>query len=109
KARRKLIYAVTAQLLETEFARANHRALVIPPYDYLRVERAKVALVSALSQGAVKEGDLVLCATGKVGRPIDTLMFMRLGGSLEDRITLEGGKLGDPFNPQFVDPFLHLT
>lgn len=109
KARRKLIYAVTSQVLEAELTRAKHRALVIPPYDYLRVERVKVALVSALSQGAVKEGDLVLCATGKVGGPIDTLIFMKLGGSLEDRITLEGVKLGEQFNPQVVDALLQLA
>ena len=109
KARRKLIYAVTSPVLEAELARAKYRALVIPPYDYLRVERVKVALVSALSQGAVKEGDLVLSATGMVGRPIDTAMFMRLGGSLEDRITLEGVKLGEQFNPQVVDALIQLA
>jgi diadenylate cyclase len=109
KARRKLIYAVTSQLLAAELAAEKHRALVIPPYDYLRVERVKVALVSALSQGAVKEGDLVLCTTGRVGRPIDTLMHMRLGGSLEDRITLEGVKLGEQFNSQVVDALIQLA
>jgi len=109
KARRKLIYAVTLESLAAELAAQKHRALVIPPYDYLRVERVKVALVSALSQGAVKEGDLVLCATGRVGRPVDTLMHMRLGGSLEDRITLEGVKLGDQFNSQVVDALIQLA
>ena len=38
--------------------RKKQRALVIPAYDYSRAERVKVALVSALSQGAFKEGDL---------------------------------------------------
>ena len=109
KVRRKFIYAVTSQLLADELAAKKHRALVIPPYDYLRVERVKVALVAALSQEAVKEGDLVLCVTGRVGRPVDTLMHVRLGGSLEDRITLEGVKLGEQFNSQVVDALLQLA
>ncbi len=85
------------------------RALVIPAYDYSRTERVKVALVSALSQGAIKEGDLVLCMTGKVGRAPDTLMQMRIGGSLDDRVAIEGVKLGDEFNSQVVDALIQLA
>src|SRR5687768_3904023 len=80
KCRRKLIYAVTAEKIAEEMTAKKNRALVIPAYDYSRVERVKVALVSALSQGAFKEGDLVLCVTGRVGRTVDTLMQMRIGG-----------------------------
>src|SRR5687768_2651332 len=72
-ARRKLVYAVTSPPLAQELLRKKERALVIPAYDYSRTERVKVALVSALSQGAFREGDLVLCMTGKLGRPPDTL------------------------------------
>src|SRR5262245_5795685 len=69
RCRRKLIYAVTNEKIAEElFAKKKDRALVIPAYDYSRVERVKVALVSALSQQAFKEGDMVLCMTGKVGR-----------------------------------------
>src|SRR5260370_40611418 len=88
KARSKLIYAVTLESLAADLAALKHRALVIPPYDYLRVDRVKVALVSALSQGAVKEGVLVLCAAGRAGRPVDTLVHVKLGCSLADLITL---------------------
>ncbi len=109
KARRKLIYAVTSDLLAAELTAKKHRALVIPAYDYLRVERVKVALVSALSQGAVKEGDVVLSVTGPVGRTVDTLVHMKLGGSLEDRITLEGVRLGEQFNSQVVDALIQLA
>lgn len=107
--RRKLIYAVTTDILVRELLRAKYRALVIPAYDYSRVERVKVALVSALSQGAFKEGELVLCVTGKVGRPVDTLMHMRIGGSLDDRVAIEGVKLGEEFNSQVVDALIQLA
>jgi diadenylate cyclase len=108
-ARKKLVYAVTMEKLAQELQHKKVRALVIPAYDYSRTERVKVALVSALSQGAFKEGDLVLCMTGKVGRAPDTLMQMRIGGSLDDRLAIEGVKLGDEFNSQVVDALIQLA
>ena len=108
-AKRKLVYAVTAPRIAEELLGSKQRALVIPAYDYSRTERVKVALVSALSQGAFKEGDLVLCMTGKLGRAPDTLMQMRIGGSLDDRLTIEGVKLGDEFNSQVVDALIQLA
>ena len=109
KIRHKLVYAVTAEPIATELQGRRYRALVIPAYDYSRVERVKVALVSALSQGAFKEGDLVLCMTGRVGRSPDTLMQMRIGGSLDDRVAIEGVKLGEGFDSQVVDALLQLA
>ncbi|MFL5359251.1 DNA integrity scanning protein DisA nucleotide-binding domain protein [Archangium sp.] len=108
-AKRKLVYAVTAPAVAQDLLSKKQRALVIPAYDYSRTERVKVALVSALSQGAFKDGDLVLCMTGKLGRSPDTLMQMRIGGSLDDRLTIEGVKLGDEFNSQVVDALIQLA
>jgi diadenylate cyclase len=109
KVRHKLVYAVTAEPLALELQGKRNRALVIPAYDYSRVERVKVALVSALAQGAFKEGDLVLSMTGRVGRSPDTLMQMRIGGSLEDRVAIEGVKLGEGFDSQVVDALIQLA
>jgi DNA integrity scanning protein DisA with diadenylate cyclase activity len=109
QARRKLVYAVTSDRVAQELLSRKERALVIPAYDYSRTERVKVALVSALSQGAFKEGDLVLCMTGRLGRSPDTLMHMRIGGSLDDRLAIEGVKLGDEFNSQVVDALIQLA
>ena len=108
-ARRKLVYAVTLQKIADELATRKAKALLIPAYDYSRVDRVKVALVSALSQNAFKEGDLVLCMTGRVGQAPDTLMQMRIGGSLDDRVAIEGVKLGDNFNSQVVDALIQLA
>jgi len=108
-ARKKLVYAVTSEKIAEALASRKFVALIIPAYDYSRVERVKVALVSALSQGAFKEGALVLCMTGKVGRPPDTLMKMRIGGSLDDRLAMEGVKLGEQFNSQVVDALIQLA
>ena len=108
-AKKKLVYAVTLEPIAAELQASKHKALVIPAYDYSRVERVKVALVSALAQGAFKEGDLVLCMTGRVGRLPDTLLQTRIGGSLEDRVAIEGVKLGDEFNSQVVDALIQLA
>ena len=107
--RKKLIYAVTLEKIAEELTSRKYQALVIPAYDYSRVERVKVALVSALSQGAFKEGDMVLSLTGRVGRTVDTMMQMRIGGSLDDRVAIEGVKLGDQFNSQVVDALIQLA
>jgi diadenylate cyclase len=109
KCRKKLIYAVTNEAIASELKAKKDRALVIPAYDYSRVERVKVALVSALSQQAFKEGEMVLCMTGRVGRTIDMIMQMRIGGSLDDRVAIEGVKLGDQFNSQVVDALIQLA
>src|SRR5215831_4134043 len=109
RCRRKLIYAVTSEALAVELTAKKNRALIIPAYDYSRTERVKIALVSALSQEAFKEGDLVLCLTGRTGKSVDTLMQMRIGGSLEDRVAIEGVRLGEQFNSQVVDALIQLA
>jgi DNA integrity scanning protein DisA with diadenylate cyclase activity len=109
KCRKKLVYAVTAPPLAEELTGKKFKALVIPDYDYSRTERVKVALVSALAQGAFKEGDVVLCMTGRMNQAPDTLMQMRIGSSIEDRVAIEGVKLGEEFNSQVVDALIQLA
>jgi DNA integrity scanning protein DisA with diadenylate cyclase activity len=109
KCRKKLIYAVTSERVNHDLAAKKERAVVIPAYDYSRTERVKMAVVSALQQGAFKEGDTVLCLTGRIGRSLDTMMTMRIGGSLDDRVAIEGVKLGDEFNSQVVDALIQLA
>lgn len=106
---RKLLYAVSSPAVAQTLEPLEVRTLVIPAYDYSRVERMKVALVSAITQGAFKEGDRVLCMTGRVGQLPDTLMRMKIGSSIEDRLTLEGAKLGEGFNSQVVDAMIQLS
>src|SRR5215469_2353947 len=55
QALKKLFYAVTAEPIAAELQSRKQRALGIPAYDYSRLERVKVALVSALAQGAFRE------------------------------------------------------
>jgi diadenylate cyclase len=109
KCRKKIIYAVTNESLAHELTQRRERAVVIPAYDYSRTERVKMAVVSALAQNVFKEGAAVLCVTGRIGRHIDTLMTMRIGSSLDDRVAIEGVKLGDEFNSQVVDSLIQIA
>lgn len=109
KCRKKLVYAVTSDGVASELTARKEKVVVIPAYDYSRTERVKMAVLSALAQGAFKEGDMVLCLTGRIGRGIDTMMTMRIGGSLDDRVAIEGVKLGDQFNSQVVDALIQLA
>lgn len=109
KCRKKLIYAVTNETAASELTAKKEKVVLIPAYDYSRTERIKMAVVSALQQGAFEEGAQVLCVTGRIGRSIDTMMTMRIGGSLDDRVALEGVKLGEQFNSQVVDALIQLA
>jgi DNA integrity scanning protein DisA with diadenylate cyclase activity len=109
KCRKKLVYAVTNEGVAAELLAKKEQVVVIPAYDYSRTERVKMAVVSALAQQAFKEGDVVLSLTGRIGRGIDTMMTMRIGGSLDDRVAIEGVKLGDQFNSQVVDAIIQLA
>lgn len=103
--KRKLIYAVTHDALATELKRKGYRAVVIPAYDYSRLEKMKIALVAAASE--MKQGDTVLCMTGE-GRGIDTLIKTRVGAPRDEDLPLETLKLSKEFDPQVVEQALQL-
>ena len=109
RCRKKLVYAVTTDVLAAELVAAGEKAVVIPAYDYARTERVKMAVVSALQQGILHEGALVLCLTGRIGRSVDTLMQMRIGASLDDKVAIEGVKLGEEFNSQVIDALIQIA
>jgi len=54
--KKKLIYAVTSDKVAEDLRAQRYQAVVIPSYDYARVEKVKVALVAAASESFVKEG-----------------------------------------------------
>lgn len=107
----KLIYAVTNEQLADLLRAQKYQAVVIPSYDYARVEKVKVALVAAASERYVKEGDLLLCLTGHgESKVIDTLIKLKFGEKLEDQeITIDAMNLGSEFNSQVVEALVHLA
>lgn len=88
--RKKLVYAVTNDKLATELEERGHRVVVIPAYEYSRVERIKVALVAA---GALfHQGETVLCLTGS-GKIVDTMLKIEVGEESDDVLALESLRL----------------
>jgi len=107
--KKKLIYAVTSEKLAERLRKQKYSVVLVPPYDYSRAERVKVALLCATSNEKIKEKDIVICVTGLIGKPIDTLMQVQVGSSLNPRVAVEGVKLGEGFNSQVVDALIHLA
>lgn len=109
--KRKIIYAVTSEKLATDLTQQRYKAVVIPSFDFARVEKVKVALVAAASENFVKEGDTVLCLTGHgAARSIDTLIRIEFGEQLpEDQVvTIDAMNLGAEFNSQIVEALVHM-
>lgn len=108
--KRKLIYAVTSDKQADDLRALRHKAVVIPSYDYARVEKVKVALVAAASENFVREGETVLCLTGHgEARTIDTLIKIKFGEQLEDQmVTIDAMNLGAEFNSQVVEALVQL-
>src|SRR5438309_1154890 len=71
----------------------------------------KVAVVSAVAAGLLKEGETVLCLTGRSdGRVLDTLIKVVIGQRFEeDQVDLSDLKLGEDFNSQVTEAIINLA
>ncbi|GEJ57908.1 DNA integrity scanning protein DisA nucleotide-binding domain protein [Anaeromyxobacter diazotrophicus] len=108
--KRKLVYAVTRDALVSQLASRKYQAVAIPPYDYSRVEKIKVALVACQSEGLLKDGDTILAlAGGGPERNLDTLVRIRLGDEDDEPIRVDSLDLGPEFSSQVVENLLHVA
>jgi diadenylate cyclase len=107
--KRKLIYAVTSDALASKLASRKYISVVIPPYDYPRFEKIKVALVAAQSDGLIRDGDSVLALAG-VERAMDTLVRVHIGQEIkEDAVRMDTLGLPPEFSSQVVEQLLHVA
>ncbi len=108
--KRKLVYAVTTEAIASQLASKKYRAVVIPPYEYSRVEKIKVALVACQSESLVREGDTILALAGHgPERNLDTLVRIRLGDEEDEPIRVDSLDLGPEFSSQVVEGLLHVA
>jgi diadenylate cyclase len=107
--KRKLVYAVTSDGLANQLKAKKYTAVVIPPYDYTRVEKIKVAVVAAQSAGLFKEGDNVLALAGPGDdRVMDTLVKVAIGSEdPEEKIRVDTLGLPPDFSTQVVENLIH--
>lgn len=106
--RSKMIFAVTNEVLAKDLQAKKLRAVVIPSYDYSRAERVRISLLTAIGQGELEQGALVLCLTGNAGESPDTLMYRRVGHGLGAATAAEQLGLGEPFGTQVMDALIQL-
>jgi diadenylate cyclase len=108
--KRKLVYAVTRDALVTQLVSRKYQVVAIPPYEYSRLEKVKVALVACQSEGLLKDGDTILALAGHgPERNLDTLVRIRLGDEDDEPIRVDSLDLGPEFSSQVVENLLHVA
>src|SRR6266478_9330644 len=108
--KKKLVYAVSEERQAQSLRRQGYVCVTVPPYDYSRVEKVKVALVSAMTANVLADGENVLCLTGRSGaRMPDTLIRLQIGRGFEEKAAIDTIGLGAEFNPQVVEALVSLA
>ncbi|HEY7725105.1 MAG TPA: diadenylate cyclase [Anaeromyxobacteraceae bacterium] len=107
--KKKLVYAVTDEGVASQLAARKYNAVVIPAYDYTRVERIKVALVACRSEGLLRDGDSIVALAGlSADRSLDTLIRVRIGSEDEEkRVQVDAVGLAPEFSTQVVEALIH--
>jgi hypothetical protein len=108
--KKKLVYAVTNEAIAHQLTTRKYHAVVIPPYEYSRVEKIKVALVACRGDGLVKDGDTILAIAGQgAERNLDTLIRVRLGDEEQEQIRIDTIGLPPEFSSQVVEALIHAS
>jgi len=107
--KKKLVYAVTSEGLAHQLKARKFNAVVIPPYDYTRVEKIKVAVVAAQSGGLLRDGDTVLACCGPGDDKVaDTMIKVTIGGEdPEEKLRVDTLGLPPEFSSQVVEGLIH--
>ncbi len=107
--KKKLVYAVTSEGLVHQLKAKKYNAVAIPPYDYTRIEKIKVAVVAAQSAGLLRDGDTVLACCGPGDDKIaDTMIKVTIGSEdPEEKIRVDTLGLPPEFSSQVIEGLLH--
>ena len=107
--KRKLVYAVTTEGIANQLKARKYTAVVIPPFEYTRVEKIKVAIVAAQSAGLFRDGDTILALAGPGNDPVvDTLVKVDIGSEdPEEKIRVDTLGLPPEFSSQVVESLIH--
>jgi diadenylate cyclase len=108
--KRKIIYAVSEEQLAQGLRKQGYVCVTVPPYDYSRIEKVKVALVAAVTADALRDGEDVICLTGRTGSRLpDTVVRLQIGRGFEEKASIDTSGLGDEFSPQVVEALVSLA
>src|SRR3982075_828145 len=110
RVKKKIVYAVTEERLSEQLRKRGYTCVTVPPYDYSRVEKVKVALVAAMTANVLADGENVLCLTGRSGaRMPDTLIRLQIGRGFEEKGAIDTIGLGAEFSSQVVEALVSLA
>jgi DNA integrity scanning protein DisA with diadenylate cyclase activity len=74
------------------------------------VEKVKVALVAAMTANELKDGEDVLCMTGRTGARLpDTVVRLQIGRGFEEKASIDTQGLGAEFSSQVVEALVSLA
>ena len=108
--KKKLVYAVTEERLAQNLRKQGYVCVTVPPYDYSRVEKVKVALVAAMTANVFTDGESVICLTGRSGaKSPDTLVKLQIGRGFEEKVAIDTVTLGAEFSSQVVEAIVSLA
>jgi DNA integrity scanning protein DisA with diadenylate cyclase activity len=106
----KLLYAVASEKVADRLRKRGFRAVLIPPYEFAPIEKAKVAIVAGVSAGHLQEDELVMCAITRTGtRNVDLLLKLTIGQSLDEQGSIDTLNLPKEFNSQVVESIVSLA
>src|SRR5437868_11102073 len=108
--KKKIIYAVGEEQLAEQLRKQGYACVTVPPYDYSRIEKVKVALVAAVTANALRDGEDVLCLTGRSGSRLpDTVVRLQIGRGFEEKSSIDTQGLGAEFSSQVVEALVSLA
>src|SRR5437868_7245055 len=108
--KKKIIYAVGEEQLAEQLRKQGYACVTVPPYDYSRIEKVKVALVAAVTANALRDGEDVLCLTGRSGSRLpDTVVRLQIGRGFEEKASIDTQGLGAEFSSQVVEALVSLA
>jgi DNA integrity scanning protein DisA with diadenylate cyclase activity len=108
--KKKIIYAVSDEQLAHNLRKQGYTCVTVPPYDYSRIEKVKVALVTAVTSNELRDGEDVLCLTGRTGSRLpDTVVRLQIGRGFEEKASIDTQGLGAEFSSQVVEALVSLA
>src|SRR5438477_6766093 len=108
--KKKIIYAVSEEQLAHNLRQKGYECVIVPPYDYSRVEKVKVALVAAVTANVLRDGEDVLCLTGRTGARLpDTVVRLQIGRGFEEKASIDTQGFGAEFSSQVVEALVSLA
>jgi len=106
----KFVQAVTGDNRARQLREAGFTAIVVPDFEYDRLDRIKVAVASAINAGVIVDREEVLCLTGPTAvDPPDTLLHTTIGEAFEEGATLKLLKKKSKVPSQVFDAALEMA